>query len=113
MRLVLDKDQIVSFALIGDLDKSIEVDDSIVPDDFYRNFKPRYFLMKDNEITVNPDFKDVVYTVPETEPNQEQQILSTLAKQVMDLQLENVQQKQINANLTKEIMNLKGAETHE
>ena len=48
-----------------------------------------------------------------TEPNQEQQILSTLAKQVMDLQLENVQQKQINANLTKEIMNLKGAETHE
>lgn len=42
-----------------------------------------------------------------------QQILSTLTKQVMDLQLENVQQKQINANLTKEIMNLKGAETHE
>ncbi|MYY64084.1 DUF2977 domain-containing protein [Lactobacillus salivarius] len=113
MRLVLDKDQIVSFALIGDLDNSIEVDDSIVPDDFMENFKPRYFLMKDNEITVNPDFKDVVYTVPETKPDQEQQILSTLAKQVMDLQFENVQQKQINANLTKEIMNLKGAETHE
>lgn len=47
------------------------------------------------------------------EPNQEQQILSTLAKQVMNLQLENVQQKQINANLTKEIMNLKGDGTHE
>ena len=42
-----------------------------------------------------------------------QQILSTLAKQVMDLQLENVQQKQINANLTKQIMGLKGDETHE
>lgn len=69
--------------------------------------------MKDNKITVNPDFKDVVYTVPETEPNQEQQILSTLAKQVMDLQLENVQQKQINASLTKQIMVLKGDETHE
>ena len=113
MRLVLDKDQIVSFALIGDLDNSIEFDQSKLPDDFYSNFKPRYFLLKENEITVNPDFKDVVYTVPETEPNQEQQILSTLAKQVMNLQLENVQQKQINANLTKEIMNLKGAETHE
>lgn len=113
MRLVLDKDQIVSFALIGDLDNSIEFDQSKLPEDFYRNFKPRYFLMKDNEITVNPDFKDVVYTVPEIKPDQEQQILSTLAKQVMDLQLENVQQKQINANLTKEIMNLKGDETHE
>ena len=113
MRLVLDNDQIVSFALIGDLDNSIEFDQSKLPDDFYSDFKPRYFLLKDNEITVNPDFKDVVYTVPETEPNQEQQILSTLAKQVMNLQLENVQQKQINANLTKEIMNLKGDETHE
>ena len=113
MRLVLDKNQIVSFALIGDLDNSIEFDQSKLPEDFYNSFKPRYFLMKDNEITVNPDFKDVVYTVPETEPNQEQQILSTLAKQVMDLQLENVQQKQINANLTKQIMDLKGDGTHE
>ena len=113
MRLVLDKDQIVSFALIGDLNNSIEFDQSELPDDFYSDFKPRYFLLKDNKITVNPDFKDVVYTVPETEPNQEQQILSTLAKQVMDLQLENVQQKQINANLTKQIMDLKGDENHE
>lgn len=45
--------------------------------------------------------------------NNNEQVLSILAKQVMDLRLENVQQKQINANLTKEIMNLKGDETHE
>ena len=55
-------------------------------------------------------FKNEVSTVV---PSEEQQILSTLAKQVMDLQLENVQQKQINANLTKQIMNLKGDGTHE
>lgn len=55
-------------------------------------------------------FKNEVSTVV---PSKEQQILSTLAKQMMDLQLENVQQKQINANLTKQIMNLKGDETHE
>ncbi|QIG36206.1 hypothetical protein IBB3154_0715 [Ligilactobacillus salivarius] len=55
-------------------------------------------------------FKNEVSTVV---PSKEQQILSTLAKQVMDLQLENVQQKQINANLTKQIMGLKGDETHE
>lgn len=51
--------------------------------------------------------------VPTVVPSKEQQILSTLAKQVMDLQLENVQQKQINANLTKQIMGLKGDGTHE
>ena len=55
-------------------------------------------------------FKNEVSTVV---PSKEQQILSTLAKQVMDLQLENVQQKQINANLTKQIMGLKGDGTHE
>ena len=55
-------------------------------------------------------FKNEVSTVV---PSKEQQILSTLTKQVMDLQLENVQQKQINANLTKQIMGLKGDETHE
>lgn len=55
------------------------------------------------------------YTVPEVkpEPTQDQQMLATLTKQVMDLQLENVQQKQINANLTKQIMDLKGDKTHE
>mgnify|MGYP001724580400 FL=1 len=46
-------------------------------------------------------------------PTQDQQMLATLTKQVMDLQLENVQQKQINANLTKQIMDLKGDKTHE
>ena len=55
-------------------------------------------------------FKNEVSTVV---PSKEQQILSTLAKQVMDLQLENVQQKQINSSLTKQIMDLKGDETHE
>ena len=51
--------------------------------------------------------------VPTVVPSKEQQILSTLAKQVMDLQIEDIQQKQINVSLTKQIMNLKGDETHE
>ena len=55
-------------------------------------------------------FKNEVSTVV---PSKEQQILSTLAKQVMDLQIEDIQQKQINVSLTKQIMNLKGDETHE
>lgn len=66
-----------------------------------------------SSINAGIKFLDGKWTLPETEPNQEQQILSTLTKQVMDLQLENVQQKQINAILTKQIMDLKGDETHE
>lgn len=48
------------------------------------------------------------YTVPEVkpEPTQDQQILATLTKQAMQLQVANVQQQKVNASLTKQLMDL-------
>lgn len=48
------------------------------------------------------------YTVPEVkpEPTQDQQMLATLTKQVMQLQAANVQQQKVNASLTKQLMDL-------
>ncbi|MYZ05293.1 hypothetical protein FYL03_07090 [Lactobacillus salivarius] len=48
------------------------------------------------------------YTVPEIkpEPTQDQQMLATLTKQVMQLQVANVQQQKVNASLTKQLMDL-------
>lgn len=48
------------------------------------------------------------YTVPEVkpEPTQDQQMLTTLTKQVMQLQVANVQQQKVNASLTKQLMDL-------
>lgn len=48
------------------------------------------------------------YTVPEVkpEPTQDQQMLVTLTKQVMQLQVANVQQQKVNASLTKQLLNL-------
>ncbi|MBE5066015.1 hypothetical protein INF23_00045 [Ligilactobacillus salivarius] len=48
------------------------------------------------------------YTVPEVkpEPTQDQQMLATLTKQVMELQVANVQQQKVNASLTKQLMDL-------
>lgn len=48
------------------------------------------------------------YTVPEVkpEPTQDQQMLATLTKQVMQLQVANVQQQKVNASLTKQLMDL-------
>lgn len=48
------------------------------------------------------------YTVPEVkpEPTQDQQMLVTLTKQVMQLQVANVQQQKLNASLTKQLMDL-------
>lgn len=48
------------------------------------------------------------YTVPEVkpEPTQDQQTLAVLTKQVMQLQVANVQQQKVNASLTKQLMDL-------
>lgn len=48
------------------------------------------------------------YTIPEVkpEPTQDQQMLATLTKQVMQLQVANVQQQKVNESLTKQLMDL-------
>lgn len=48
------------------------------------------------------------YTVPEVkpEPTQDQQTLTALTKQVMQLQVANMQQQKVNASLTKQLMDL-------
>lgn len=43
---------------------------------------------------------------PKPEPTQDQQMLATLTKQVMQLQVANVQQQKVNASLTKQLMDL-------
>lgn len=48
------------------------------------------------------------YTVPEVkpEPTQDQQTLAVLTKQVMQLQVANMQQQKVNASLTKQLIDL-------
>ena len=103
MRLVLDKDQIVSFALIGDLDNSIEVDDSIVPADFMENFKPNYYLYDNNIISINTNYKEPEIVVPDVKPSESQKMLMSLSQNVVTLQsMIMAQNQQIAQLMTKE-----------
>ena len=99
MRLVLDKDQIVSFALIGDLDNSIEVDDSIIPDDFMENFKPNYYLYDNNIISINTNYKEPALVVPDVKPSESQKLLMSLSQNVATLQSMIMAQNQQMAQL--------------
>ena len=99
MRLVLDKDQIVSFALIGDLDNSIEVDDSIIPDDFMDNFKPNYYLYDNNIISINTNYKEPALVVPDVKPSESQKLLMSLSQNVATLQSMIMAQNQQMAQL--------------
>lgn len=51
-------------------------------------------------------FLDGKWVLPEPEPTQDQQMLAKLTKQIMELQVANVQQQKVNASLTKQLMDL-------
>lgn len=52
------------------------------------------------------DVDNQVWKAPTAEPTQDQQMLAKLTKQIMELQVANVQQQKVNASLTKQLMDL-------
>lgn len=60
MELVLKNNEIIDYATVGHISGSVYYDGNL-PEDFNENFKPSFYLLKDNEIVKNPD-----YVAPET-----------------------------------------------
>lgn len=56
--LINNKNEIISFAVIGGFENGIEIDDSIVPQGFILYFKPARYLYKEGTIEVNNDFEE-------------------------------------------------------
>ncbi|OIM96554.1 hypothetical protein BIY40_00460 [Pediococcus acidilactici] len=66
--LKIDQNIIVDYALNNGLngDDIIQYNGNI-PDNFYEDFKPSFFMVKNNEITENPDYinpNDIIPNVP-------------------------------------------------
>lgn len=57
-----DNNEIISFATVGEIDNGIEVEDTIIPEGFREDFRPKKFLYVNEEITINPN-----YVAPENE----------------------------------------------
>ncbi|KRN94596.1 DUF2977 domain-containing protein [Pediococcus stilesii] len=58
MWLQLENDQVIAWSKLGGIDGTdvIDFDESKLPDDFEENFKPSFYLLKNDEIVENPDF---------------------------------------------------------
>lgn len=74
------KNEIEALAEIGGFDDAVEFTGS-VPDGFEANFKPSYYLLQDNEIVVNQDYKEPIITDPR--PSEAQQQLAQVTYQQM------------------------------
>lgn len=99
MQLVInDKNEITAYAIVGDIGGAEYTGD--IPDNFYSDFKPGFFLFKDGKIYENPDYVAPVTNLP-TGPTSLQQIVIQQAKTIVQMQSVLMQQ-------SKDIAGLKG-----
>lgn len=97
MRLSLDDDNVIlGYTNLGDLTDSVNFTGNI-PNNFVNNFKSTYFVLNNDQITINPNYVEPNNTITLPPSNVETQ-LAALAYQQMtsqqtitDLQTQNAQ----------------------
>lgn len=90
--------EIIGYAMTGELGEGIQFD-GLIPDEFYENFKPRFYLLQNNAIVLNPNYTEPAHPTTPTGPSTEQLMINQLGLQV--------------ATLTKTVAKLQGGATDE
>ncbi|WP_323052298.1 DUF2977 domain-containing protein [Pediococcus acidilactici] len=101
---VNDNNEIIAYVKRGDIlgDNLIEIEEDKIPDGFYKNYKPSFYLLKNNEIVENPDY--VASNPPEVKPSDlEKQVTMLAYQQMVDSQTIDALQQQ-NAKMAYQIM---------
>lgn len=107
MELSVDKNNLItSYAITGGFDGGVEIDDSIVPQDFTQNYKPKYYLYQNEQILVNPNYQPETPVQPTT-PSQPVMSDDTLKYMVATLQKQSVQSNMKINKLLKDNQDLK------
>lgn len=79
-----EKNEVTSYALIGGLSEAVKYDGTI-PDDFEVNFKPSFYLLKNNEIVLNPNYVEPTLPKPAGGPTTEQLMINQLGLKYAEL----------------------------
>lgn len=79
-----EKNEVTSYALIGGLSEAVKYDGTI-PDDFEDNFQPSFYLLKNNEIVLNPNYVEPTPPKPTTGPTTEQVMINQLGLKYAEL----------------------------
>lgn len=109
MKIKIDSNgKIIGYVLIGDNpDYDTAVDINTLPEDFFDNFSPEYYLFVNGNVVINPN-----YVQPEipSEPKTAGEMISVLTQQFASAQIAqakiNAQLIQQNATLVKQVADL-------
>lgn len=80
MKLVVDRNgMITAYCMVGDIPGSVEYD-NIVPDDFEINFKPSFYMLQNDEIIENSNYVEPTDTPPDDSPTSVQEAINKLGE---------------------------------
>ena len=110
--LINNKNEILSFALVGGFDNGIQVNE--YPEDFIFYFKPKFFIYSDGVIKRNPYYveEDNIFQEPSIDNNTDysnstdqevRTMFISLQKQVIQANISIAQLAQQNASITKQL----------
>ena len=112
---VNENNLITSYAIIGGFENGIEIEDSMVPQGFVINFKPKYYLYNKGKIEVNKNYgeeNEVFLPIEQPRPNnsgtdEELRVMfATMQVQLVQANTMVAQVAQQNADLTQKIVNM-------
>lgn len=105
MKIEVVDNLILSYAIIGDVANSIEVDDELLPADFIENFEPKKFKYENEQVLINDDFEVYDYYSDDIalfgSPNVDSHD-DELRKMFADMQVQLVQASTMVMQLTKQ-----------
>lgn len=113
MNIKVENDLILSYAIIGNIDDSIEISDNIVPSNFIDDFKPKKYKYVNEQVTLNGSYQEEEQVVQQ--PNIEvpgtdeelRKMFASMQVQLVQANMMVMQLSQQNANLSQEMVVIK------
>lgn len=115
---VNENNLITSYAIIGGFENGIEIEDSMVPQGFVINFKPKYYLYNKGQIEVNKNYGEENEMFPPIEspnpnnPGTDEELrvmFATMQVQLVQANTMVMQLSQQNAQLSQELVRINQA----
>lgn len=91
MEIKLDENKLITgYATVGSIE-GIEIDEEILPEDFFEVFDVGYYMYTNENITVNPNYKKVEFDYSSLIPKEKsltmlQNLVSQQSTQIVQLQ---------------------------
>ena len=112
MKIKVSNGLIMSYAIVGNIDNSVEISDDIVPYDFLLNFKPKKYKYEGGQIVLNENYSSGNNEKPIQSPNismpgsdeELRKMFAEMQVQLVQANMMVMQLSQQNARLSQEMV---------